>query len=238
MKHKTISKQTIWIFTALVATSILTLAFTTIGNRPQQESLLTYKNIIRAHSKNGLYAEPAQEVNNTDNKDAKGTLESISFGDEKIEAIICLDLPNTESWIPDAKIKIKDDVIEWSDFALINSKDPTTYTSTNRCFLIGFPYKRTDEKKIHVNISVNLFQDNGSDLAGNETAKKIKDKLHVNYPELDFEIVTDIGNNGGGGSIRITSKPATMSEDKTLQLIYDATIEKGNGQWDFDIDMP
>ncbi len=238
MKHKTISKQTAWIFAALVATSILTLAFTTIGNRPQQESLLTYKNIIRAHSNNGLYAEPAKKINNTDNKDAKGTLEAISVGDEKVEAIICLDLPNTESWIPDASIKIKGDVIEWSNFVLINSKDPATYTSTNRCFLIGFPYNKTVEKKIHVNISVNLFQDNGSDLASNETAKKIKDKLHINYPELDFEIVTDIGNNGGGGSILITSKSAAMSEDETLQLIYDATIEKGNGKWDFDIDMP
>jgi hypothetical protein len=122
-------------------------------------------------------------------------------------------LPNTESWIPDASIKIKGDVIGWSDFALINSKDPATYTSTNRCFLIGFPYNRTDKKKIHVNISVNLFQDNGSDLAGNEASKKIKDKLHTNHPELDFEVVTDTGKNGGGGSILITSKPDTMTED-------------------------
>jgi len=131
----------------------------------------------------------------------------------------------------------KGDVIEWSDFALINSKDPASYTSTNRCFLIGFPYNKTDDKKVRVNISVNLFQDNGSDLAGDETAKKIKDKLHVNYPALDFEVVTSTGNNGGGGSILITSKPATMSEDEALQLIYDAAIEKGNGKWNFDIDV-
>jgi len=225
-----------WWIVAVVVTGLLGLAFV-IKPHSTQDYVAMYKADLKAQSVGALYAEPAQTIPNNGNTNLKATIEAVTIGAKTTQILGCFDLPDTGPWDPDSSITVDGKEITWTEFHLLNPKDSATYSSANRCYLLIFPYGNTSQKKINLKLSVSLTQQVNHGLLNSETGQVIKGKLQKQYPQLDFEVVTQ--NNGqGGGQIIFNSKPVGMSDEEALGLINDAMTDHYSGSWNFDINVP
>jgi hypothetical protein len=234
------NKTTIKIFWAIGILLSLNLLVAAFVQRPQstKDYIEQYKMSLNSQSASALYTEPKQEAKHTNNTKLKGVIEAILVGTEKIEVLGCFDLPDAGSWDPDSVLTVKGEEIEWVEFKLLNAKNPETYTSNHRCYLLTFPYGYTGQEKLKVKVSVRLTQEVNRGLINEETGKKIKEKLQEEYPDLDFNIVATSGDQGGGAYVVFKSKPAGMSNNEIFALINEAMIDSYPGSWDFEVTVP
>ena len=56
-------------------------------------------------------------------------------------------------------------------------------------------------------------------------------RLQETQPQIDFNVIIEKGEGGGGAYIQILSKPDGMSDDQVFQLIQQATIEEVPETW-------
>lgn len=166
------------------------------------------------------------------------TLKALEVNQDDVQAELCILMPSLEHWDPYATLSVDGKVIPNNEVALINAKDPSVMKSQTRCYLFTFPVSVADStshieilklEKLSVEVRGGLLNDDGVAAA--------KARLHNDQPQLDFKVVIETGNGGGGAYIQILSKPDTMSDAQAIQLIQQVSIDEIPGNWQTEVNL-
>ena len=166
------------------------------------------------------------------------TLKALEVNQDDVQAELCILMPSLEPWDPYATITVDGKVIPNNEVALINAKDPSVMKSQTRCYLFTFPVSVAGGtshtgtlklEKLSVEVRGGLLSDDGVAAA--------KARLHNDQPQLDFKVVIETGNGGGGAYIQILSKPDNMSDEQAIQLIQQASINEIAGNWQTGVNL-
>lgn len=166
------------------------------------------------------------------------TLKALEVHQDDVQAELCIELPTLDPWNPYATLTVDGTVIPNSGWDLLNAKDPSVMKSQTRCYLFTFPVSVADStsntgtlklERLSAEVRGGLLSDDGVAAA--------KARLHNDQPQLDFKVVIETGNGGGGAYIQILSKPDNMSDEQAIQLIQQASINEIAGNWQTEVNL-
>lgn len=177
------------------------------------------------------------DFNNTF-QDPQVTMKSLEVNEDNVQANLCILLPSVDQWGPFATLTVDGKVILNSEVSLINAKDPAVIESQTRCYTFVFPVSVTDSISTTATLKLEkLSVDVNGGLLTKAGLVAAKTRLKKEQPQIDFEMVIEIGEGGGGADIKIHSKPENMSDYDALQLILKASIEEVPGNWQTDVNL-
>lgn len=145
---------------------------------------------------------------------------------------VCLSLPSTDAWWPQAGLEINGEEMKEVGVLLIDGKKPETMQSKNRCYLIEIPIQ-SDALKIEDALftlkSIRLNRE--PDYLDKTFLDSLRKTVQKTEPELDFEVDVTQTETGGGAAIIITSKPAGMTEEEAMRMIDEAANPEISIDW-------
>lgn len=157
-------------------------------------------------------------------------LKKLDLGSEKPVAEICVDLPTTEDWLPYASLQTNAGDMSVEEVALLNAKDPATYSGTSRCYRITLNGRSKDISG-EVTFIVAKIQTTLPELVTDDLCNAGRAKAQATTPAVDFSCVM----SSHGGSIQITSKPTDMTDQQAFDLAYRALVSTVDGPWVFTV---
>lgn len=175
---------------------------------------------------------------NAQSADTNVTLKKFEVHQNDIQSELCIVLPSLEQWGPYATLSIDGKVTPNSEVALINAKSPAVSKSQTRCYQFTFPVTVTESmsktailklEKLSVDYQGGLLTETG--LAAT------RKRLQETQPQIDFNVIIEKGEGGGGAYIQILSKPDGISDDQVFQLIQQASIEEVSENWQEVVDL-
>lgn len=174
----------------------------------------------------------AQANSNNLSADNTITLQKVEIHQNDIQAELCIFLPSLEQWGPYATLNVDGKVIPNSEVALINAKDPDVAKSQTRCYQFTFPITVTEKMSKTAALQLEkLTVDYQGGLLTEPGLLAIRKRLQETQPQIDFAVVIEKGEGGGGAYIQILSKPDGMGDDQVFQLIQQASIEEVPETW-------
>jgi|BarGraIncu01122A_1022018.scaffolds.fasta_scaffold16989_2 hypothetical protein len=186
---------------------------------------------IPAHSSQKVKPEVA-EVNNV-----SVSLSNVSATATAINVEVCIQLPSTENWIPEASLIMGGQTISAEGWGLLNSKDPATYTSSNRCYQLDF--MRPEGVQIDgtpAKVTVERLFIPPPIVPTKEQCAAAQQKLDAASKGINFTCWYPEG--GGGWGYDVLKKPQGMSDDQVAASIYEALREKVvEGPWEFALNI-
>lgn len=158
------------------------------------------------------------------------SLKKLDFQSAKPVAEICVDLPTTEDWLPYLSLQTNAGVMQAEEVALQGAKDPATYSSTSRCYRVTFNGVSKDIRG-DVTIIVTKIQTTLPEVISDEFCNAGRAKLHVANPAVDFSCT--MSSNGGG--VQIINKPANMTGQQAVDLVFGSLVNTVEGPWAFTV---
>lgn len=170
--------------------------------------------------------------------DIQVDLKNVQAHASDIQAELCIEMPTLEPWNPYATLTIDNIVIQNSEVTLLNAKDPKVMEALNRCYLFTFPLSPNGSASGKGVLKLEkLWIELGRGQLTDKVVTEIKTRLKSVSPEVDFEVVTTTGENGGGASINVTSKPENMSAAEAVSLIQRLSIDEILTNWETTINL-
>lgn len=174
----------------------------------------------------------AQAHTDTLSTDNNVSLQKVEVHQNDVQTELCIFLPSIEQWGPFATLSIDGEIVTNSEIALIDPKDPKTATSQTRCYRFTFPITVIPEMpKTAVLKLENLTADYHGGLLTNAGLTTAQKRLHETQPLIDFTVIIEKGDGGGGAYIQILSKPDGMNDDQVMKLIQQASIVEFPMNW-------
>lgn len=179
----------------------------------------------------GLTLKNPQEVTR---QNVRAVLQQVQINPSLTQAEICLQLPSTADWIPEAVLTLgSQEVI--GDWRLLNPKDPATYASQNRCYAYSFPVTYdVSTTAQQFSITINQLKTSVPEVLDADMIAKAKQKLQAAASGVGFAYKQ--GDHGFG--FEITQKPVAMSDEQAYKMISEAFSESIGGPWAFTLNVP
>jgi DNA-binding CsgD family transcriptional regulator len=155
-------------------------------------------------------------------------LQSVQKDADYTSATFCAQYPDTQDWNPYPVTLEAGGVSTGLDsYQLVGAKDPGTSSSTNRCFVLGFPAGTDINGTGSIKITIQSFAvDASTNLEENCT--RAQDLLAAAHPGLSFTC-------GPAGSYYGSIQPAAgMTLEEAKSLVMDALEQRIYGPWVFE----
>lgn len=179
----------------------------------------------------GLTLKNPQEVTR---QDIRAVLRKVQINPSLTEAEICLQLPSTADWIPEAVLTLGSQEII-GDWHLLNPKDPATYASKNRCYAYSFPVTYdVSATAQQFSIIINQLKTSVPEVLDADMLAKVEQRLQATASGVSFTYQP----NDHGFGFEITQKPAGMSDAQAYELISAAFTDQVQGPWRFTVLAP
>lgn len=167
------------------------------------------------------------------------TASSVSAFTTAIQAEVCIELPSTEDWNPEASLIAGGQTIPAFGWGLLgNTKDPATYASRNRCYKLDFALpKGVQGQAAPLRIVLERLFIPPPDMPTEEQCAQAQQKLDEAGRGIEF--TCRLYPEQGGWGYDLVKTPQDMSEEQIGTLIMQAFRQKVvEGPWEFTLDNP
>ena len=163
-------------------------------------------------------------------------IQDVQSTGEGVQASVCMEMPDLRPWNPYAALYVAGQVIPNSEVRLLNAKNPAVMQDTKRCYRFTFPIPAGDAPSGKATLRIEkLWLELGNGNWTPDVVATVKTRLHKVAPGVDFEVVHTAETGGGGVSIRLLSKPDTLSEEDAVALIGRLAIDELPAAWEAQI---
>lgn len=151
----------------------------------------------------------------------------------RVQAEVCIQLPSTENWVPEASLVAGGQTIPANGWVMLNSKDPSTYTSSNRCYQLSFAIpNEVQTQAAPLQIEVERLFIPPPTMPTEEQCAQAQQKLDAASSGIKF--TCNLQPDRGAWGYDVQQRPQGMSDEQVASLIFGALREKVvEGPWMF-----
>lgn len=171
-------------------------------------------------------------------------LQQVAFYAAVATATACIQLPDNADWLPVASLTFGGQRVMATGWRLHDSKNPTTYTASSRCYDFDFPLlsgngnaaesgSATDVN--HVDFSVEKLTTSLPEAPTAEDCEKGRQKLQD--AQLGIVVVCKPAGNGFV-SLEVLRKPESMTYGEAQKAVVEALSKSVTGPWTVSVREP
>ncbi len=238
------SKVFVWLTLAIVVVSGISLATgyfrgSSVSLPSLPSSSADLAEVTQETSPPATQVPPSSQDRTTQTvRDISFRLSGVRASANILQVELCIHLPSTENWIPEAGLVVGGQTFPAHGWVLLNSKDAATYISRDRCYRFSFSVPEgARSQAFAAQLVVYKLYTPAPDMPTEEQCARAQQKLQEANTGIKFacRLYPDQGSWG----YDILEKPQNMSEDQASLLINQAFIEKtAEGPWKFSVEIP
>jgi hypothetical protein len=238
-----LKKSKILVFLTLMAVAVISISFIAgyvlKGSTLSSASSSNLNVAAPAITQNSTQAPQLVHESNLSTLEVKGVslqLSGVLASNDTLQVKLCIHLPSTDDWNPEASLIVGRQTVPAQGWGLLNSKNPATYASLDRCYQFSFALpKGFQTQSTPLQVEVERLFIPPPDMPTAEQCAQAQQKLDAERSGIKF--TCNLQPNQGGWGYNLLQKAQGMSDDQAGSLIMDAFKQKViEGPWKFNVD--
>lgn len=160
-----------------------------------------------------------------------GLLRSIEFNPSFVASEICITLPTTADWLPEAALVSQQGRVAADGWEILNFKQSKAWSSANRCYRFTFPATLDLNKVANFQIEVERLVTSLPEVITEAQCNTARNRLATNKSGIAIACTS----TPNGYTFEVAQKPADMSIDDAYRTSARAFSDVVEGPWAFNI---